>query len=52
MKRPVYAEVLELSVPSSYAGRYEVCLGWSQTFSHINTPTFLKPRYFSYLPAY
>ena len=24
----------------------------SQTFSHINTPTFLKPSHSSYLPAY
>jgi len=24
----------------------------SQTFSHINTPAFLKPSHSSYLPAY
>ena len=31
---------------------YRLRLFSSQTFSHINTPTFLKPSHTSYLPAY
>jgi len=31
---------------------YEKRFGSNQTFSRKNTPTFLKPRHSSYLPAY
>jgi len=31
---------------------YWLRLFWSHTFSHINTPTFLKPSHSSCLPAY
>jgi len=35
-----------------HEGQGQVCVGDSQTFSRINTPTFLKPNHSSHLRAY
>jgi len=41
-------QTLEYLYPPSYSFR----LLWSQTFSRVFTPTFLKSRHTSYLPVY
>ena len=46
--QPLYSDLLLTCHPPSYWLR----LFSSQTFSRINTPTFLKPSQSSYLPAY
>ena len=38
--------------PPCHPPSYRLRLFLSQTFSHINTLTFLKPSHSSYLPAY
>jgi len=48
----VRLEKQAVEVNDLHEGQGLICVGDSQSFSHINTPTFLKPSHSSHLPVY